>query len=118
MNNLGLGRHVDGIFYSARLGAQKPDKDFFVEVEAAVSLSGNELLLIDDRRQNTNAALDAGWQALHWTEDTCIETLLKDVHSLAQKSRIRLRAVSPAHNSRGRKAQGSQPTYPEGYDPD
>src|SRR5580765_3779337 len=68
MEKLGLAEHVDGMFYSARLGAKKPDMDFFAKVRAAVGLRGEELLLIDDSRQNIDAALEAGWQALHWTQ--------------------------------------------------
>jgi putative hydrolase of the HAD superfamily len=68
MENLGLAEHVDGIFYSARLGAKKPDVDFFAKVQAAVGLRGEEMLLVDDSRQNVGAALEAGWQALHWTK--------------------------------------------------
>lgn len=68
MEKLGLADHVDGIFYSARLGAKKPDMEFFAKVQAAVGLCGEEMLLIDDSRQNIDAALKAGWQALHWTK--------------------------------------------------
>jgi putative hydrolase of the HAD superfamily len=68
MQKLGLAEHVDGIFYSARLGAKKPDLEFFARVQAAVGLRGEELLLIDDSRQNVEAARQAGWQALHWTK--------------------------------------------------
>ena len=57
METLGLAEQVDGIFYSARLGAQKPDMEFFFRVESAIGLSGEELLLIDDRRQTIEAAL-------------------------------------------------------------
>jgi len=68
MEKLGLAQHVDGIFYSARLGAKKPDMEFFAKVQAAVGLPGEEILLIDDSRQNIETALKAGWQALHWTK--------------------------------------------------
>jgi putative hydrolase of the HAD superfamily len=68
MENLGLAEHVEGIFYSARLGAKKPDVKFFAKIQAAVGLRGEEMLLIDDSRQNVEAALKAGWQALHWTK--------------------------------------------------
>ena len=68
MENLGLAGYVDGIFYSAGLGAKKPDRDFFAKVQAAVGLCGEEMLLIDDSRPKIEAALKAGWQALHWTE--------------------------------------------------
>ncbi|SOD04035.1 putative hydrolase of the HAD superfamily [bacterium JGI 053] len=67
METLGLAEQVDGIFYSARLGARKPDLQFFARVRAAVGLRGDEMLLIDDSRQNIEAARRAGWQALHWT---------------------------------------------------
>lgn len=68
MENLGLAEHADGIFYSARLGAKKPDPEFFARVQAAVGVCGEELLLIDDSRQNIEAARQAGWQTLHWTK--------------------------------------------------
>lgn len=67
LETLGLAEHVDGIFYSARLGAKKPDSEFFAKVQAAVGLFGEEILLIDDSGQNIDAARRAGWQALHWT---------------------------------------------------
>lgn len=70
MDKLGLAEHVDGIFYSAGLGAKKPDPEFFARVQAAVGLRGEEMLLIDDTRQNIEAALQAGWQALHWTTES------------------------------------------------
>jgi putative hydrolase of the HAD superfamily len=68
MEKLGFAERVDGIFYSARLGAKKPDMEFFAKVQAAVGLRGEEMLLIDDSRQNIDAALKAGWDALHWTK--------------------------------------------------
>lgn len=72
MDNLGLAEHVDGMFYSAHLGAKKPDGEFFAKVEAALGLVGNELLLIDDSRQNIGAAVMAGWQAFHWAKDCSV----------------------------------------------
>ena len=70
MDRLGLAEHVDGMFYSAHLGTKKPDLEFFAKVQAAVGLCGEEILLIDDSRQNIEAALKAGWRALHWTKHT------------------------------------------------
>ena len=67
MEDMGLARHVDGIFYSAQVGAKKPDPEFFARIQAAVGLRGEEMLLIDDSRANVDAALNAGWQARHWT---------------------------------------------------
>jgi putative hydrolase of the HAD superfamily len=68
MEKLGLAEQVDGIFYSARLGVKKPDIEFFTKVQAAVGLVSEEILLLDDSLQNIEAALKAGWQALHWTK--------------------------------------------------
>ena len=70
MERLGLADHVDGMFYSARLGVKKPDREFFAKVRAAVGHGGEEMLLIDDSRQNVEAALEAEWQAFHWTKHT------------------------------------------------
>lgn len=81
MEIVGLTRHVDGMFYSARLGARKPDREFFARVQAQVGLCGDEILLIDDSRENIEAALNAGWHALHWTEE-CSPTIVRSVVSM------------------------------------
>ena len=70
MDQLGLAAHVDGIFYSAQLGAKKPAMEFFAKVQAAVGLGAEEMLLIDDSLQNVQAALKAGWRSVHWTKDS------------------------------------------------
>ena len=62
--------YVDDIFYSARLGVKKPDDEFFTKVQACVGLRSEELLLIDDSRQNILSAKKAGWQTLHWTRES------------------------------------------------
>lgn len=67
MDELGLAEHVDGIFYSAQLGAKKPDTQFFTRIQAALGRRGEEFLLIDDSLSNIRAALEVGWQVLHWT---------------------------------------------------
>jgi len=68
MEKLGLAQYTDGILYSAHMGAKKPDPEFFAKARAAVGLRADELLLIDDSRQNIEAASRAGWQAFHWTK--------------------------------------------------
>jgi putative hydrolase of the HAD superfamily len=67
MDQLGFAEHVDGIFYSAQLGAKKPDTEFFMKTQASVGLRAEELLLIDDSLLNIEGALKAGWQGFHWT---------------------------------------------------
>ena len=69
MDTLRLGEHVDGMFYSARLGVRKPDVEFFDKVREQVELRAEEILLIDDSAPNIEAARRAGWHAFHWTKD-------------------------------------------------
>lgn len=78
METLGLADHVDGIFYSAHVGAKKPDPAFFAAVESTLGVRGDELLLIDDSRANVDGALEAGWQALHWTKQSS-PTILRSI---------------------------------------
>ncbi|MBY0505265.1 MAG: HAD-IA family hydrolase [Bryobacteraceae bacterium] len=67
MDSLGLANHVDGIQYSAGLGARKPFREFFDQAALRVDLHPNELLLVDDSTENVKGAEAAGWKAAHWT---------------------------------------------------
>lgn len=67
IDQLGLERHTDGIYYSAAVGFRKPDPLFFRYVARSLSLPPKELLLLDDQAENVTAARGAGWQAVHWT---------------------------------------------------
>ncbi|WP_331684986.1 HAD family hydrolase [Consotaella aegiceratis] len=76
MNDLGLRHHVDGIVYSAQIGARKPERAFF---EAAACQSGHRpesLVLVDDTRANVEAALEAGWGAVLWTREKRLRDLV------------------------------------------
>lgn len=66
METLDLQSHVDGIVYSAALGARKPDRAFFVEAARATGQPANGHLLIDDTLDNIKGARKAGWDAHHW----------------------------------------------------
>lgn len=68
MEQLGLAAHVDGIHYSAQLGARKPYRDFFDRIVARSGFAAQELLLVDDAADNIQAAAAAGWRTLHWTK--------------------------------------------------
>jgi putative hydrolase of the HAD superfamily len=67
MRTVGLAEHVDGIHYSAQIGARKPNRDFFDKVASTMGFPASELLLVDDSPDNTRAAQAAGWKAFHWT---------------------------------------------------
>lgn len=76
MERLGLRNHVDGMIYSAQIAARKPQRGFF---DAAVKISGSapeDTLLVDDTAANIDAALEAGWQAAHWSNGARLLSLL------------------------------------------
>jgi putative hydrolase of the HAD superfamily len=66
MNDLNLSAHVDGIFYSAQLGAAKPHPDFYQYITDRLGASPTEMFLVDDTPKNIIAAQQAGWEAHHW----------------------------------------------------
>ena len=75
MRTVGLAEHVDGIYYSAQIGARKPGQDFFDKVASTMGFPAGEILLVDDSPDNTRAAQAAGWKAIHWTgEKSLTET--------------------------------------------
>ena len=76
MDNLGLAHQFDGIFYSAQLAAKKPSLEFFERVVMRVGLEPRSLLLIDDSRENVQAATEAGWNASLWNETSSLKSIL------------------------------------------
>lgn len=76
MEELGLGRHVDGIAYSAALGHRKPMPDFYVAASALAGAEGTDLVLVDDVLDNVEAAIAAGWRGVHWVGSQRLEDAL------------------------------------------
>lgn len=66
MKVMGLGNHVDGIFYSAAVGHRKPLGEFFAHVTEAIGCARSNITLIDDTEENILAARVFGWNAVHW----------------------------------------------------
>lgn len=67
MDQLSLKRYVDGIVFSASLGARKPHAGFFQGAMKATGLHPSEHLLVDDSVANIKGASKAGWHARHWS---------------------------------------------------
>jgi putative hydrolase of the HAD superfamily len=66
---LGLSEHFDGMIYSAALGAQKPDPAFFTKALGKLpAKEPREILFLDDSLPNVEAAVAAGWNAVHFRE--------------------------------------------------
>lgn len=66
MNDMGLAREVDGIFYSAALGHRKPEQGFYSKITEQLGVEKSEIILIDDTEPNVLSAREFGWQAVHW----------------------------------------------------
>lgn len=63
---LGLRDRFDALHHSAAYGCGKPDRAFFDAVAARTGFAPAELLLLDDRLENVEAARAAGWRAALW----------------------------------------------------
>ncbi|MEO4041315.1 HAD-IA family hydrolase [Hoeflea sp. CAU 1731] len=77
MDRLGLGKHVDGIIYSAQIGARKPDRAFFNAAVKRCSRSLQDMVLVDDTIANVEAARAAGWHAAHWESGSSLSRLVE-----------------------------------------
>ena len=66
IHDLGLGKHVDGIYHSAGLGVAKPDRAFFEAIMSREQLAASQCILIDDTLANVEAARQVGWQAIRY----------------------------------------------------
>lgn len=78
MDVVGLRDYVDGIQYSAGLGARKPFGEFYDRATATLGLPADQLLLVDDSMENIRAAETAGWKACHWTGGKSLVELLEN----------------------------------------
>lgn len=78
---LGLGRHCDGIYYSAALGCRKPDRAFFEEAATLSGFPAEQLLLVDDTPANITAARASGWNAVLWLEGNSLSRMLEKFQS-------------------------------------
>lgn len=81
MTSLGLAEHVDGMIYSAVVGARKPDPLFFETAQRISGLAAEDIVLVDDTLANVEAARQAGWHALQWLPESRLIDLLEGRHS-------------------------------------
>ncbi|NSX56813.1 HAD family hydrolase [Parasulfitobacter algicola] len=77
LNSVGLGDEIDGIVYSAMAGYQKPHTGFYSFVERKTGYSPKDLLMVDDNLENVEAAIAAGWQAVHWAAGDSLSAILQ-----------------------------------------
>jgi putative hydrolase of the HAD superfamily len=73
---LGFRDRFDAMHYAADLGCGKPDPEFFEKVGERTGFVPAEMMLIDDRLENVEAARAAGWRGLHWTGERRLPDVL------------------------------------------
>ena len=77
LKSVGLEQEIDGMVYSAMAGYQKPLDGFYSFVERTTDYAPEDLLLVDDKLENVEAAKAAGWEAVHWTAGDCLSDILR-----------------------------------------
>ncbi|WP_297693831.1 HAD-IA family hydrolase [Phenylobacterium sp.] len=74
--DLGLRERFDDLHYSADYGCGKPDPAFFQAVARRTGHAPGELLLLDDKFANVQAARAAGWLGALWDGTESLATAL------------------------------------------
>jgi putative hydrolase of the HAD superfamily len=69
-------------FLSCEIGMEKPDKAIFEHVTEKLSHPKDEILFVDDRLSNVNAAKNFGMKAIHFTDTVHLVTDLTDLEIL------------------------------------
>jgi putative hydrolase of the HAD superfamily len=78
--DLGLSQHFDGMQHSAALGAAKPDPEFYRRAHAKLpAASPEEVLFLDDKLDNVEAAAAFGWRARHYRGIEDLRAALREV---------------------------------------
>lgn len=62
-------RHIDRVYVSALIGATKPQRTIYDHVTADLGVAPSEIAFVDDRPENVDGALAAGWRAHLWADD-------------------------------------------------
>ena len=72
---LGYADVFDGEFYSCRLGAMKPDINYFHSILESLPYSAEQLLFIDDRQRNVEVARSVGINGVEYELGEGVEAL-------------------------------------------
>lgn len=68
-HELGFGDRLEHIFAAGKLGLAKPDARFYEAVSETLNVNPDEILIVDDFEENVEAAIDCGWQGIHFTPE-------------------------------------------------
>lgn len=75
-DTVGFSDQFDGIHYAASLGSVKPDDAFYKKIEERSGFAPKDIFFIDDKIENVEGALNAGWSSAQWTTDARLQKLL------------------------------------------
>ena len=85
MEDLGLKRYFNDIYYSARLGHMKPSPAYFAGIEADIGVeAGRDIILFDDTQVVIDGANAFGWQGHQFdgVQDLAKSTRIKNLLQL------------------------------------
>lgn len=63
---VGLANY-DYLFLSYKYGVEKPDLDYFKQVNSELPFEGKDILFIDDKKENIESAKKVGWNGFQTT---------------------------------------------------
>ena len=63
--NYGLERYAHGAVLSFRVGTMKPDPRIYQYLCDEQGINPKDIIFLDDREENVNAAQDLGWTGIH-----------------------------------------------------
>ena len=79
-----VGEHFDRMFYSAELGARKPDPLFYERVmERLPGVVASDVIFLDDSVANVEAAAASGWNARHFTSSEDLRDAIGQIPEIA-----------------------------------
>ena len=80
---LGLSNY-DYVFLTCDIGLRKPDKEIFEYVTKHLPFKKENILLVDDKKENTDAAKAYGWKALTATGEE-LDKIKEGINSFLEK---------------------------------
>lgn len=79
MQKFGLNQYLEVQFSSCYLAMRKPDAEFYRRALDILALPGNQIVFIDDRKGNTDAAAAVGMHAIQFQSE---DQLRSDLHQV------------------------------------
>jgi putative hydrolase of the HAD superfamily len=71
-------RHFRELMFSGDLGLVKPGPEIYAALTAQLGVLPSECYFVDDRQENVDGAIAAGWRAAQWTDAGAARSFLAD----------------------------------------